>query len=475
MKTSNHEKIIEEPRPIVEKRPLFIDETDEIFAYKAIFANMKRLIAIIVAIYCISIVSIAADNADTTEYKISGFSMGALPALSYDSDCGFQYGVLTELYWYSDGSNYPQYDHMLYLEVSADVIGALFAEAYLDSRKLIKNSKLTADFTLYNDFRLDFTGFNGRQSVYHEEFTDEDDDAYVSKVFYCLDRRMIRFFCNLQRQFGSSPWFWQAGVTGFNMKLSSVDRSKFRKSLPDVETIYDKYINWNIFKPREADGGFNAFAIGGFGIDTRDNESVPSSGIFTEVIFALAPKFFSTDNHEYGKLTIYHRQYIDLWRKQLVLAYRLGLQTKLWGDTPFYLLPYWTTNTSATSEGLGGSDTMRGVLRNRIVGDGSLLGNVELRYIFWKFRLFKQAFALGTNAFVDMGMVTQKYDIDTSQVPDDEYDTYFSNHSETMHWSLGAGLKIVYNDNFVGSCDFGKALSSNDGNTGLYITMDFIF
>ena len=40
-----------------------------------------------------------------------GFGFGALPAVSYDSDLGFQYGALVNLYDYGDGSRYPKYDH----------------------------------------------------------------------------------------------------------------------------------------------------------------------------------------------------------------------------------------------------------------------------------------------------------------------------------------------------------------------------
>jgi len=47
-----------------------------------------------------------------------GFGFGALPAISYDSDLGFQYGALVNLYQYGDGSRYPKYDYSLYLEYS---------------------------------------------------------------------------------------------------------------------------------------------------------------------------------------------------------------------------------------------------------------------------------------------------------------------------------------------------------------------
>ena len=45
----------------------------------------------------------------------TGFGFGALPAISYDSDLGFQYGALVNLFHYGDGTRFPKYDHSLYL------------------------------------------------------------------------------------------------------------------------------------------------------------------------------------------------------------------------------------------------------------------------------------------------------------------------------------------------------------------------
>ena len=36
--------------------------------------------------------------------------------------------------------------------------------------------------------------------------------------------------------------------------------------------------------------------------------------------------------------------------------------------------------TGATNEGLGGVKTLRGVLRNRVIGDAFFMGNIELRW-----------------------------------------------------------------------------------------------
>ena len=54
--------------------------------------------------------------------------------------------------------------------------------------------------------------------------------------------------------------------------------------------------------------------------------------------------------------------------------------------------------------------------------------------------------------------------------------TYFSNYEAgKFHSAAGIGLKIGWNENFVISADFGKALDKQDGNTGFYIGLNYLF
>ncbi|MDP3436035.1 MAG: hypothetical protein Q8S04_02205, partial [Bacteroidales bacterium] len=47
-----------------------------------------------------------------------GWNFGPLPAVSYNSDQGFQYGALCDIYWFGDGSQYPNYIHKFNVEIS---------------------------------------------------------------------------------------------------------------------------------------------------------------------------------------------------------------------------------------------------------------------------------------------------------------------------------------------------------------------
>ena len=62
-----------------------------------------------------------------------GLGFGALPAISYDSDLGFQYGALVNLFDYGDGTNFPKYNHSLYLELSTYTKGTTICQGKVSS------------------------------------------------------------------------------------------------------------------------------------------------------------------------------------------------------------------------------------------------------------------------------------------------------------------------------------------------------
>ena len=86
----------------------------------------------------------------------TGFAFGALPAISYDSDLGFQYGALVNLYNYGDGSAFPKYDESLYLEYSRFTKGTGITRLMFDSEKIIPGVRSTVDVTYLIDQMMDF-------------------------------------------------------------------------------------------------------------------------------------------------------------------------------------------------------------------------------------------------------------------------------------------------------------------------------
>lgn len=442
--------------------------------------TMRRVAMAAIATLALATTSHAMVEADSSFVK-KGFSFGILPAISYDSDLGFQYGVLSNLYWYGDGSRFPAYDHSLYLECSRYPAGTMLCRAYYDSPRTLNRMsdglRLTADVTWYRDLLTDFYGFNGRKAVYHEEWTDRDDSRYKSHAFYAHHRRMLRLMAGVRYDIPGSRAYAQLGVTAFNFDCGPIKRGELRRAAPDTPGLYDLYCQWGVIRPSEADGGTDVFLRLGAGIDTRDKEAFPTKGVWSEALFAFEPRAFTSNNSGFARVTLTHRQYVSIGSPDLVVAYRLTLQNRLGGRVAYYLLPHITTNTltSATSQGLGGSKTMRGVLRNRIVADGVALANVELRWLFARFTLLGQQWAIGTNVFGDFGITTQNYEVDKNGVPDDVRTDYFRNGNDKPHGSAGIGLKIHKDSNFIISADYGRAMSGDDGDNGFYVNLNYLF
>jgi outer membrane protein assembly factor BamA len=186
--------------------------------------------------------------------------------------------------------------------------------------------------------------------------------------------------------------------------------------------------------------------------------------------------------HSFTKLSLIHRQYFTIVPNDLSFAYRLSYQTTLTGDVPFYYQTQLITSImkSSTSEGLGGANSLRGILRNRVVGDAVFLGNVEARWKFARFQFKNNNFYLGLNAFTDFGRVTNKIDLNKSNIiVQDIYpgalESYFDNDAEAMHYSFGLGLRAAMNENFIIRCDYGMAADERDGDSGIYIGLNYLF
>jgi hypothetical protein len=144
--------------------------------------------------------------------------------------------------------------------------------------------------------------------------------------------------------------------------------------------------------------------------------------------------------------------------------------------------------TGATSEGLGGSSTLRGVLRNRVVGDGFFMGNIELRWKPVYFKFFKQDCYLGLDAFYDFGVVTKKIKMpdnlesvfyETNTISNiyttDSFSDYFKPGTEKLHMDAGMSIMLAMNQNFVIAIDMGKAFNVQDGNIGFSIGLNYLF
>uniref|UniRef100_UPI003216298E Omp85 family outer membrane protein n=1 Tax=uncultured Draconibacterium sp. TaxID=1573823 RepID=UPI003216298E len=448
---------------------------------------MKKII-ISLFLFCLVVFTSAQE-----ELTKQGWNFGALPTITFDTDLGFQYGGLINLYHYGDGSRYPQYNHSIYLEVSRFTKGSGINRIYYDSDQLLSGIQTSVDLSYLSDNAYDFYGFNGYDAVVNKDWFDDEADNYRTRMFYKYDRKMFRFKVDLQGKLSGDKLKWIGGINLLNFKIDLVDVDKLNKGKDEDDLLrsheeepglYQKYQEWEIISEEDADGGFVPTLKGGIVYDSRDNRPNPMRGIWTEAVLLGSPKFLGGEQG-FTKLSLIHRQYFTIVPNDLSFVYRLAYQTTVGGNVPFYYQTQMITSVlkGASSEGLGGANSLRGIRRNRVVGDGYFLGNVETRWKFARFQFINNNFYLGLNAFADFGKVTKKIDFDQPYFGEpnelansiDGKSSYFDVGAEEMHYSFGLGLRVVMNQNFIIKCDYGRAADERDGDSGVYIGLNYLF
>ena len=439
---------------------------------------MKKTTLILIVLVLFSTLTNAqvdSTKTDTTDIK-TGFNFGGVPIIAYDSDLGLKYGVLVNLFFYGKGENSPDPNHNIYLEWNQTTKGSGMFLGIYKSRTLIKNIRTNFEARYETEKALHFYGFNGYNAEYNNLFEDETDPLYKSRLYYRHARKLLRLRADFEGNIVENKLRWFAGLSYNKAEISKVDINNLNKGLSDSElsdtSLYADYIKWGVIKESEKNGGYmNDIKLGAV-YDSRDNVANPNKGIWTEIILLTVPEFLG-NQYSYGKLIFTHRQYFTLIKKRLTFAYRVSYQPKIFGTMPFYALPLIHSSDN-TRDGLGGSRTLRGIYRNRVVGEDYAFANLEFRWKFVKFNVLKQNVYLALFPFADGGLVTKNYNFDESNIPLSNIDE-FHNSNETLHITYGSGLAIAINQNFILNATYGIANSYKDGTKSLYISVNYLF
>lgn len=203
-------------------------------------------------------------------------------------------------------------------------------------------------------------------------------------------------------------------------------------------------------------GGWDNLIKLGLSFDTRDFEPNPKQGIFWELITELSPKFLGSE-YNYGRLTTDIRAFGNIldWKNQLIVLAGRFYYGWQFGDVPFYsmnTMPF----TDRSYTGLGGFRSIRGYRLDRFIGPVQMLANMELRWNFYDFTVFKQNIMLGIKPFIDIGR------------------TFDDNSSITFAgWHPGGGVGLMLAWNLSTVINFDMAWSSEG--SAFYMEADLQF
>ena len=224
-------------------------------------------------------------------------------------------------------------------------------------------------------------------------------------------------------------------------------------------------------RPFGMDGGLTLLLSGGFLYDSREPEVDPRRGLFAELSGRAAGPL-PHGAGAFGGLFASVRGYVSPapW---LVLAARL-MGEMLWGEVPFYEMVHW--GGAVPVAGFGGFETLRGVSFGRWRAPGKAIFNGEARFYVLRHTLFSRPMVWQLALLLDAGVVWGAGEADST--PDAEAD------SLPIHPAAGVGLRVIFEETFVGRVDFGLApdpVREPDGEVaqqlswGIYFVFDHAF
>jgi outer membrane protein assembly factor BamA len=380
----------------------------------------------------------AGHTQDTVRTTPRGWEFAGVPALNYDADEGFGYGVVAEIYQYG-GADHQPYLYTIQPTVFLTTGGRRDFTVFFDSPHL-----------LLGGWRIDAFLGSERQiaSPYYglgnETPFDETANDGVNPYYYRFGRTRRAFSVNVQRPFWRQRLRLLLGVRASHVAVKPVPKDE-RTTLLQEELAPEG----------EVPGGWSNGVRLGLIWDTRDREVGTRNGTWTELVVQRADPVLGSESG-YTRWSAADRRYVALGSRT-TLANRLLLQN-IHGNPPFYDL-FLVQTSFKQQEGLGGAKTVRGVLKNRYTGRGLFLWNLEIRRRVADFRTFGRSFHVVLSGFVDSGRVW-KGGVEVGEIISD------------LHHGRGGGARLGMGENFVVALDAGHG---SETALQIYIGLGYLF
>jgi len=168
-------------------------------------------------------------------------------------------------------------------------------------------------------------------------------------------------------------------------------------------------------------------------LDTRDDETNPTTGIYHQLKLRLSPGGTANFPYRYGQLDAIARFYTTPIRRWL------GVDLRIVGDGQFGHPPFYELARYEDTFAIGGVNGVRGVPAQRYYGKVKLFGNLEARSELVDFKLFKSEYTLGAAIFFDAGRLWSGWTADSS----------LDGAGVGLKYGVGFGLRVQQGKAFV--------------------------
>lgn len=378
----------------------------------------------------------------------------AIPNVGFDTDDGLGFGGRVEVAW-RDPALAP-YRQALVLQGYATVTGYHHHRVRFDRLAVGREGRLRLTVHLaYRQWQNDgYWGIgNGtiREAAYAGPFTFDDPERRRYRY------RLVQPFAQVvgRRSLGEDgPW----SVYGaFNPKWSAV--TPYEISLLGEQA------------PHGMAGGLGLQVLGGVVHDTRAPEIAPHGGMLVELGGRFTPDL-GGEAGGFGGPMVSIRHFWALGPRA-VLASRIAAEWLL-GSVPFYEMVHW--GGLVPMQGFGGFETLRGVRFGRWRAPAKAIANSELRVRVLTHPVGETTLGWELAPFAEVGSVWGAGDQATAPPPE-----------QPLHPAVGGGLRLVFDELFVGRLDVGvgwdpvaapagaapTARPVNARTTGIYLVFDY--
>lgn len=371
--------------------------------------------------------------AEDEPWQDEGWGWGGLPAVNYNSDEGFGFGVVGSVYRY-DGEQAPY-------KTAIDLV--LFA-----STKAVHDHSLTIDalelggapirLTVRADMRATrSSNYCGTGSgVTCDPAVAPNDTFYKTRFVYPQLRADIRWTLDPKPHRLELLAGWRGGL---------LIPGDFDERAPYPDSLYAAHF------PGGEEARVSVLQAGVM-LDDRDNEPAPTKGYWIEASVRGASPLWGA-SFAYVGFNSTLRGYVPLGSERLVLAERVVLDGQV-GDVPTVELA--VPGGSQRYDWYGSLNAGRGIRLRRYIGEVMTMSQTELRYTFARPKVFGVQLDLTTLAFLDLAFVASDWQ-----------------HLEELATPLpgeGVGLRVAFEQNFIVRVDVAVS-HLEDYAPGVYIDL----